>query len=501
MITMGKVDGIGLLDIPESQIVKELLTRGGLHEFIRQFWSVIEPGNEFVDNWHIGAVCEFINAIYNLEIKRGVINIPPGCMKSSIVGVFAPAWIYADNPSFKLISAGFDPSLIMRDAGKMLDIMRSDLYREIYPDTVLASDDPAKSEIWTTKRGLRLSTSIKGKGLGWHGDLFTVDDSVKASEAVQSKSVANKRVIEWYQTTAQSRKADPKKFRFLCIMQRLSEGDLPEHLLDLGFEHLCLPMRYVPNATWIRGYWSAKLDKRTQEDELLWPARFGPEEVEQQELELGTDANIAAQMQQNPGVGSGGIIDKDWFKRYDTLPENVIFVQIWDTNFKGSKETHSRVVGTLFAFTQDDFYLVDEVRGLWNFPQTEDAYIDAQKRKHWGSSYASILEAKANGQALCDNLKEKLARGTLSHILLPELREPAEGDKVYRMAQHAGKIRQGRFWLPKQGFPNLEGKDGWLREVCGFPRMILDDRVDNLSMFLEYVTKDAFSLLAWASLA
>jgi len=498
---MQKVNGIGLQDIPESQIVKELLARGGLHEFIRQFWHVIEPGNPFIDNWHIGAMCEFIEAIYSLQIRNGVINIPPGCMKSNTVGVFAPAWIFAQNPAFKLISAGFDPSLIMRDADKMLDIMRSDMYREIYPDTMLASDDPAKSEIWTSQRGLRLSTSIKGKGLGWHADLLTVDDSVKASEAVQSKSVANKRVIEWFQTTAQSRKANPKTFRFLCIMQRLSEGDLPEHLLELGFEHLCLPMRYAPKATWIRGDWSARLDKRTQEDELLWPERFGPVEVEQQELQLGTDANIAAQMQQNPSIGSGGIVDKAWFRTYETLPENAIFVQVWDTNFKGSKETHSRVVGTLFAFTHENFYLVDEVRGLWNFPQTEDEYVKAQKREHWDKSYVALLEAKANGQGLADNLQEKIHRNEIEHLLLPELREPAEGDKVYRMAKQVGKIRQGRFYIPKTGFPNLEGKDGWLREVCGFPRMLLDDRVDVLSMFLEYVTNDAFSMLAWASMA
>ena len=94
-----------LIDLPvEHAIAKELFRddvildrlacERSLHEFIRHFWSSMDP-SEFVDGWHIGAVCEHLEAVTRGEIKRLIINIPPRHMKSLAVSVAWPAWTWA----------------------------------------------------------------------------------------------------------------------------------------------------------------------------------------------------------------------------------------------------------------------------------------------------------------------------------------------------------------------------------------------------------------------
>lgn len=48
-----------------------------LHSFLRLFaWPILAPATPFVDNWHIGAICEHIEAIAAGEIKKLLINMP-----------------------------------------------------------------------------------------------------------------------------------------------------------------------------------------------------------------------------------------------------------------------------------------------------------------------------------------------------------------------------------------------------------------------------------------
>lgn len=56
--------------------------RGGLLEFVRYFWSILEPGQKFVDGWALEAVVEHLEAVTFGEINNLLINVPPGFMKA-----------------------------------------------------------------------------------------------------------------------------------------------------------------------------------------------------------------------------------------------------------------------------------------------------------------------------------------------------------------------------------------------------------------------------------
>ena len=64
---------------------------GGLLAFVRYFWDVLEPEAEFVDGWALEAMCRHLEAVTFGDIKRLLINVPPGFMKSLLTDVFSIA--------------------------------------------------------------------------------------------------------------------------------------------------------------------------------------------------------------------------------------------------------------------------------------------------------------------------------------------------------------------------------------------------------------------------
>src|SRR6516225_3807831 len=67
-----------------------------LIEFVRAGWHVLEPERKYIHSWHLDAVAEHLEAIAAgiLNPPRLLLNIPPGSMKSLLVSVFFPAWIW-----------------------------------------------------------------------------------------------------------------------------------------------------------------------------------------------------------------------------------------------------------------------------------------------------------------------------------------------------------------------------------------------------------------------
>ncbi len=71
---------------------KAEIAKRSMHRFLKDFaWPVLQPGTEFVDNWHIGAICDHLEAVTRGEIKRLIINLPYRMLKSTIISQALPA--------------------------------------------------------------------------------------------------------------------------------------------------------------------------------------------------------------------------------------------------------------------------------------------------------------------------------------------------------------------------------------------------------------------------
>jgi hypothetical protein len=145
-----------------------------------------------------------------------------------------------------------------------------------------------------------------------------------------------------------------------------------------GYEALILPMEHEPTRVVETSIgWK---DPRRDEGELLWPARFGPAEVTQLKVELGSFA-YGGQYQQRPVPRQGGIIKRSWCQRFWTeLPTTTDeWLASWDLSFKESRSS-SFVVGQVWARVDSCFYLVDQIWERLTFVESLTA-VDAPREE------------------------------------------------------------------------------------------------------------------------
>jgi hypothetical protein len=494
-------------------IIRELVDRGGYLEFVRQFWQSIEPA-EFQENWHHGAMCEYLERVALGDCKRLVINIPPSSSKSTIVSVLWPAWMWALKPETRFLVASFDQSLVLRDAGKMISCITSETYQGAYPYVELSSPNPAHGNFTNTSGGLRFSTTPEGKGTGRHAHVAIIDDPMKPQDTVGNRAAAFAKVNNWFDYTLPTRAVVPKEFAIVVIMQRLHHDDIAGRCKEMGYESLILPMRQVKRTMWAR-------DPRKEPGELLWPSRYDEDKVRELELSLRNEAS--AQLQQDPTPATGGFIHEAWTRlEWIEPPVRGTFCQSWDFSSKGIEEAHSKVSGQLWCVTRDlkflheylsslddrlakipgaaterilrtlpertELYcLLDWVGGHWDFPASKREFTMAQSRPMWDRAKIKLIELKANGPAIISEMK--------NHFPGIKGVEP-EGSKEERLHTHTEKWEMGQVVYPpgrrKVGKTEYAvGADVVREEHVKFPRFTWDDMVDTTTQALDRLANNA----------
>src|SRR5277367_1345370 len=79
-----------------------------LATFTKTFWPVIEPVTRLRWGFHTQAITEHLEAVTRREIRRLVICVPPGHMKSTLTSVMWPSWEWIDNPNEQSLFGSYD---------------------------------------------------------------------------------------------------------------------------------------------------------------------------------------------------------------------------------------------------------------------------------------------------------------------------------------------------------------------------------------------------------
>lgn len=391
-----------------------------LIEFTKQAWHIIEPGSAFVDNWHLHAVAEHLEAVSAGEIENLLINIPPGCMKSILVSVMWPAWEWIDKPDLRILGASYGEDLAVRDALKCRDIILSEWYQANWPHVAIKRGEDQKTKYALTGGGWRMASSVGGRATGEHPDRKLVDDPHNAKQA--QSDAERKSALDWFDQTLSTRGVS-RNAKTVVVMQRLHEKDVSGHiLLDLGgYEHLCLPMRYETGshkkATSLG--WQ---DPRSTEGSLLWPELFSEEKIKKLERSLG-EYGSAGQLQQRPSPIGGGIIKTSHIQLWPAskpIPALLYLLQSYDTSFSADATSDNDPTGCeVWGVFQDDkgnrgCLLIDAWTEHLGYPALRKQVID-----DWKAIYGAdpnnanvkgrrpdniIIEAKASGQSLIQDL-------------------------------------------------------------------------------------------------
>jgi len=61
--------------------------------FVRKAFGTVSPGDHYLANWHIRAICYELEKVMRRETKRLIITMPPRYLKSICASVAFPAWV------------------------------------------------------------------------------------------------------------------------------------------------------------------------------------------------------------------------------------------------------------------------------------------------------------------------------------------------------------------------------------------------------------------------
>jgi predicted phage terminase large subunit-like protein len=431
-----------------------------LREFVRQAWAVVEPSTPFVPGWHIDAIIVHLEAVTHGQIRNLLINVPPRHMKSLLVSVFWPAWEWIRWPERRWLYSSYAASLSIRDSVKCRRLVESPWYQARWGDRfALTSDQNTKGRFDNDRSGYRLTTSVGGAVTGEGGDRIVCDDAHNVQEA--ESDPIRKTTVDWFDVVMSTRVNDPKTSSKVVVMQRCHQQDLSGHLLEKrGFEHLCLPAEYEGPPCVTSIVWT---DPRTEQGDLLWPARFGAPEIEELKRSLGSYA-AAGQLQQRPSPAEGGIFKRAWWRFYRDLPTLDTTVLSMDCSFKGTGDVDFVVIQG-WGKRGADRYLLDEFRKRMNFPETKAAF-KAMVTK-WPAATVKVVEAKANGQAIIDSLRHEISG------IIPF--SPTDS-KEARAHAVSPEVEAGNCYLPDPSHNPWVSE--FIEELAGFPNANYDDRVD-----------------------
>lgn len=444
-----------------------------LTEFIKGAWHVVEPGTPYLENWHIGAICEHLTAVREGHIRKLVITMPPRQMKSLSVSVFFPMWWWATDPSIRFLYASYAQSLSTRDSLKCRRIIDSRWYQERWGDVVkLTGDQNAKVRFENDRAGCRIATSVGGTATGEGGDVIITDDPNNIKEAESEAKL--KAAVDWWDLVMSTRLNNPKTGSKIIVQQRSNEMDVAGHVLDqTGWIELRLPGEFEKEHRCVIDVTGFK-DPRTKEGELLWPERMGPVEIAEWKETLGP-YGYAGQVQQRPAPLEGGMFKRKWIKEFNwdrgmininglSYPlKNCIRIAFIDPAITEDKLNDYTVMGIFAAHRATGWLaMIDQVRERMEAPALLEKLTEINKKWNLNRMY---FESTAFQKAIVQIAKNDG---------LPILELEADRDKVARAYSAVPLWSQGRYYVPAKADWRTE-RD---RELFRFPNAKNDDQVD-----------------------
>ena len=477
-------------------LIQRELNDRSLYEFLVWAWSELS-GQPFVGNWHLAYLCkeleEVAYGVGNRQIKKHdlLINVPPGSTKTILCTIVFPVWCWTKWFWMRFITASYSSVLALESAEYSRDLIRSQLFQELYPELAIKADKDTKSNYKIVKRipskvsdfhfkeltgGNRYSTSVGGTLTGFHADILIWDDPLNPQQAASEREVeiANR----WLDQTLPTRKTDKGVSVTIGIMQRLHQNDPSGHLLEKekqNLRHICFPgeiRNYKQNLKPLEC-------ERFYKDDLFDARRMNWNVLLELEKDLG-QYGFAGQIGQNPAPAGGGMFKVGHFSMETTItPLNhyVKTVRYWDKAATIGKGAFT--VGVKMSLLRDGTYIVDDVkRGQWGSEERER--IIKQTAEADGRLVHIVVEQEPGSGG------KESAEGTIRNLAgFVVFAERPTGNKEFRADPLSVQVNAGNIKL-RTAMWNFE----YVQEFELFPNGTYKDQVDATSGAFNYlVTK------------
>lgn len=468
--------------------------RGGFIEFVRYFWPVLEPQTELVNGWPLEAICRHLEAVTLGEIKRLLMNVPPGFMKSLLSDVFWPAWEWGpmNMPHMRYVTFSYSAGLTERDNRRFQALLASPEYRLLWGER-LDLRKIGETLVSNDKTGWKLASSVGGRGTGERGNRVILDDPHNVKEA--ESDLIRTDTVRWFQETMENRLNDLKADAIIVIMQRVHELDVSGAILrDGGYVHLCIPFDFERGRKCVTPIWE---DPRLREDESAWVERFPAAQM----LPFRRRPYMwAGQYQQRPEPRGGGIFKRDWWKVWHdeaaaqhgvgpgAFPKFAYVVGVLDTAYTEREENDPCAMTVWGVWHTKTGIPQVMLAGAWEEwlefnPLVEKAAATCLKL----NVDRLVIEAKASGLSVAQELRRRYSHSGFA----VEVLDPGKGDKVARAYAVTSFWEDGTVWVPGFKTDSAITLRKWAEKVVDqmatFPKAAHDDLTDTATMGVRYL--------------
>lgn len=446
-------------DLRERLVAAEL-ARNDLYLFAR--WMFLQRrGFRWQPAPHHRLICDALMRVYRGECRRLVINIPPRYSKTELAVVNFIAWALGHCPDAEFIHASYSATLATNNSAAVRAMVQHEAYGEIFPRLQLAGDSKAKDHWKTSEGGVMYAVGEGGTIIGFgagkmrerFGGAIIIDDPHKADEA--RSDVVRQGVIDWFQSTIESRKNDPERTPIVVIMQRLHEKDLAGWLLSGG-----------NGEQWESLVLSAWQDDGTP----LWPQKHSADELRR--MEQASPYHFAGQYRQRPAPPEGGIFKPGMIEVVDALPAGPVhWVRGWD--FADSTGGDYTAGGKLGRLADGRFVIGGMERERFTTDKRDRLIRNTASRDGQGVRISIPQDPGQAGKGQVLAITRMLA-GYAVHS------SPESGDKVTRAETFAAQVNVGNVLMLRGAW-----NEALVEEMKLFPNGSFDDQVDCLSRAFE----------------
>lgn len=393
--------------LPTIQEIRLAKARKGLSYF------TLHTKPDYLLGWVHKEICDeldrFLQDVADKKSPRLIITMPPRSGKSELVSRRFPAFALGRNPELQIIATSYSSDLSQRFNRDVQRVIDDEKYFDLFPNTRLSN-----SRVRTDSRGSYIRTSdlfeivghagayrscgVGGGITGQGADILIIDDPIKDRAQAGSKTIRDS-IWDWYTSTAYTRLSPGGGV--IVMATRWHTDDLIGRLIQRMGEGDTFRIVNYPAI--------AEHDElHRKAGEALHPERYPLSTLLQIKKTIGS-RDWEALYQQHPVPDGGALFKLEWFRRWTASnlpPEFDHTLMSWDMTFKDSKNS-DYVVGQVWGKKGPNFYLLDQVRGQWDFVKTKEMVrVLAQK---WPRVVRKLVEDKANGSAVISELKSTVS--------------------------------------------------------------------------------------------
>jgi predicted phage terminase large subunit-like protein len=429
------------------------------------FASSVYPG--FKIGPHHRKLAKIFTDVIEGRKKRVIINIAPRMGKSEFSSYLFPAYFLGKYPQKKIIM-GTHTAGLSEDFGRRIrNLIDTEEYREIFPQTLVADDQKAAGKWSTGAGGQYYAAGVGGALAGRGADLFVIDDPHSEQDVKTNSRLAFDTAWSWFQTGPLQRLMPGGAI--IVIMTRWS-------LLDLTGRLISYQAKNPEAEPWEIVELPAILHQDTENEKSLWPEQWPLATLKSTKAALDPKYWNAQYMQQPTAEGSAIVSRKMWrIWEGEEPPRCDYVIQSWDTAFEVKNNSDYSACTTWGVFYNEEegdapqVILLDAFKDRMTFP---DLKVTALKHwKEWDPD-AFIVEKKASGGPLIQELRSM-------GIPVQEFSPSRGNDKLVRLNAVADLFSSGKVWAPDTR---------WAREVieemAAFPVGEHDDFVDTTTQAL-----------------